>query len=182
RSSCPLALKRSNATTPMLKCISTTPATLHWKPTIKKLLAPFAISWAASSPQRQPLHRNTCLRDRDQSLRMQRLARDPFIAHSEVINERRRNRGGLLQVVFEDVVVAVYIRVRRPRVVTLHIVSYPLEGGQVHFIKLDVVGGPDFSDRQCGSAEISVRIEQVAENRPGGLVALQVKSANAARA
>src|SRR5690242_4015134 len=58
RSSCLLALKRSSATTPTLKCISTTPAILRWKPTFKKLLVPFAISWAASSPRRQPLHRS----------------------------------------------------------------------------------------------------------------------------
>src|SRR6266403_1371661 len=41
RSSYPLALKRSSATTRTLRCISTTRVTSHWKPTIKKLLAGF---------------------------------------------------------------------------------------------------------------------------------------------
>src|SRR5882724_6639785 len=61
RSSYPLALKRSSATTRTLRCISTTRVTSHWKPTIKKLLAPFAISWAASSRPRPPLRRSVRL-------------------------------------------------------------------------------------------------------------------------
>ena len=61
RSSCPLVLKRSSATTRTPTCVSTTRVTLHWKPTIKKLLAPFAISWVASSRPRPPLHRSARL-------------------------------------------------------------------------------------------------------------------------
>src|SRR6266853_145171 len=60
-SSCPLALKPLSATTRTLRCISTKQVTSHWKPTIKKLLAPFAISLAARSRPRPPLHRSVRL-------------------------------------------------------------------------------------------------------------------------
>ena len=92
-------------------------------------------------------------------MRRQRLARDPLIAHGEMVNERRRNSGGLFQIVFEDVVVAVHVRVRSSRIVALHIVSYPLEGGQAHFIKRHVICGPDGSDGQGRSAEVFAGLE-----------------------
>lgn len=43
-----------------------------------------------------------------------------------------------------------------------------------------MIRGPDVSHRQCRSAQIRVWIEQLPENWPGCLVALQVQSANAA--
>src|SRR5208283_4296366 len=116
----------------------------------------------------------------DQSAGGPWFARDPFIAHGEMINERRRNSCGLLQVVFEDVVVGVHVRVRSPRIVALHIVSYPLECGQAHFIKRHMICGRDVCDGQCRSAEVFVWLEQVAENWLGGFVTLQVESTNAA--
>lgn len=43
-----LARKRSNVTIPAPRCISMTPGTSLWKPTIRKSLAPFGISWVAT--------------------------------------------------------------------------------------------------------------------------------------
>src|SRR6266576_5612729 len=73
-SSCPLALKRSSATTRTLRCVSTTRVTSHWKRTIKKLLAPFATSWAARSRPRPPLPRSVrlCLAKRNRTKNLQR--------------------------------------------------------------------------------------------------------------
>src|SRR6266850_5889689 len=67
RSSCPLALKRSSETTRTLRCVSTIRVTSRWKPTTKKLLAPFATSWAARSRPRPPLPRSVrlCLAKRN---------------------------------------------------------------------------------------------------------------------
>jgi integrase len=57
--------------------------------------------------------------------------------------------------------VRVDVRVRSPRIVALHIVSHPLEGGQTHFIKRHVIRGRDACNRQCRSAEVFVWLEQV---------------------
>src|SRR6516225_11295003 len=108
----------------------------------------------------------------------QRLARNPFVVLSELVNECRCNSGGLLQVIFEDVVVGVHVRVSSPGVVALHVVSNPLEGRQAYFIKRYMIRGPDVSDRQCRSAEIPAGIEQLAENRTGCLITLQVEPTN----
>src|SRR5271155_3439760 len=72
---------------------------------------------------------------RTESMRRKRLARRSFVTHGETVDNGRCDGSGLLQVVFQNVVVGIHVGVRSASVVAFHIVPNPLETRQADFIE-----------------------------------------------
>lgn len=109
------------------------------------------------------------------------LAREFFISHGEIVDEESCDGYGLLQVLLDYMVVGVHVGVRCTRVMALHVIADPLEARQADLVKRSVIAGHT-RDRKGGSPEVLKWPKQFAKHRPGGLIALQKNSANAARA
>ncbi len=114
-------------------------------------------------------------------MRWQRFPMQLLVSHCKVVYKGCRDGGGLLQILFQNVVIRIHISMRGARVVPFHVVPDKLEAWQSDLIKRDVVRRADISDGQRGSAQIFERLQPRVENRPNRLVALQVNSANAPR-
>src|ERR1700722_15692883 len=112
-------------------------------------------------------------------MRRQRFARDSFIAHGEIVDNRRRDRSGLSQVVFQHVIVGVHVSVWGAGVASFHIVAYPLEAWQSDFVERNMIACTNVSNRYGGSIEGFNMVERVAEECLRSSVALQEDSPNA---
>src|SRR5271156_1661405 len=96
-------------------------------------------------------------------MRRQRFARDFFIAHREIVDNRRCDRSGLPQVVFKHVIVGVHVGVWGAGAASFHIITYPLEAWQPDFIERKMIARTNVSNRYGGSIEGFDTVERVAE-------------------
>src|ERR1700691_415534 len=103
-------------------------------------------------------------------MRGQRLARNLLIAHGEIVDDGRCDRSGLLQVVFEYVIVGVHIGMRSAGGTSFHIVAYPLEAWQSDFIERNMIAGANIGDGYRGCAEVSDGVKRATKDRLGGHV------------
>src|ERR1700678_2459554 len=108
-----------------------------------------------------------------------RFARDLFIAHREIVDNRRCDRSGLLQVAFQHVIVGVHVGVRGASAASFHVVAYPLEAWQSDFIERKMIAGAHVGSRYGGSVESFDVVKRVAKECLRSGVVLQEDSANA---
>src|SRR6266852_5174684 len=76
-----------------------------------------------------------------------------LIAHRGVVNKRCGDNRRLLQIVGEDVLIDIHVRVRSPSVV-LHEIPDELKAGQANRIKGIVIGRADTLDGQGRSTHV----------------------------
>ena len=94
-----------------------------------------------------------------------------------MIYERRHDHRRLHQIAFERVIVHIHVGVVRAREIIDRILN-ELKTGQPHRIERQMIGAAGVADGHGGGAEIVERSQPGLENRPHGVVALQIHAAD----